>query len=367
MPTYYKGGAGEGYLHIKNVQNLEQLFHHLIMLDSTGFEPYRALAKQYLSGERTPTRQLKKTALNTIVQTTTPRHLIKHIIREAESHKDPGQVSQLGGGITEGIHTLTYEILHLVGVDAIAPSVFGIKDPYKVMPLDAQFAAWLTDLTYKNVPDRKRETLGRFTRLPEYDSRYCSVWQHKDTGELTLAIRGTKFSARDLGLDALVMFGKTNVKSQEVETVMNKLEQNFPSQRYNVAAHSLGCDFVFTELDHMDHWDQLYMFNPGSSPAQSSSKLEEYANIPNASYFFNTGDMIGDSIRQQADSVTLENNTYFGPYRWAPWSAHSMSQWVPREWGGIDTLPQSYEGLTDLNPDSRMDQDTPETQQAGLS
>ena len=143
--------------------------------------------------------------------------------------------------------------------------------------------------------------------------------------ERTLANRGTKMSASDLAQDVQVMFGKTDVKSPEVEGVMNLLETNFPSQRYNVAAHSLGCDFVFTELDHSDHWDQLYMFNPGSSPAQSSSQLEVYGNIPNASYFYNSGDMIGDSLRQQADSVTLENNTYFGPYRWSPWSAHSQT------------------------------------------
>ena len=97
MPRYYKGTSG--YTHVKNVENVEQLLHHLIMLSETDFEPYRKLAKQYLNGDRTPNRKLKKSSIRKIAVTKHPRHLIKHVVREVESHKDPTQTSQLGGGL----------------------------------------------------------------------------------------------------------------------------------------------------------------------------------------------------------------------------------------------------------------------------
>ena len=151
---------------------------------------------------------------------------------------------------------------------------------------------------------------------------------------------------------------------------MQQLEKNFPLQRYDVAAHSLGCNFVFSELDHADHWGQVYIFNPGSSPFQNTDVLAEYANIPSASYFLNSGCPIADGIRQQMDEVTLENNTYWGPWKWAPWSAHQLRQWIPSEFGQSDDLPPpppSYEGTTDLVEDASMQQDTEETREAGLS
>ena len=47
MPKYYK--HSETYLHVKNVENVEQLIHHLIMLNDKRFEPYRKLAREFLN------------------------------------------------------------------------------------------------------------------------------------------------------------------------------------------------------------------------------------------------------------------------------------------------------------------------------
>ena len=118
-------------MHVRNFENVEQLFHQLILLDKEGFEPYRDMARQYLSGKRVPTRKLKRSALKKIAHTQKPRDLVQHVVREVESHKDPSQKSQLGGGVFEAAHTVTHELLHLVGANILFDKIFGIQNPNK--------------------------------------------------------------------------------------------------------------------------------------------------------------------------------------------------------------------------------------------
>ena len=367
MPKYYRGGTG--YVHVRNFENVEQLLHQLILLDGKGFEPYRDMATQYLSGKRIPTRKLKRSALTRIVHTQKPRDLVQHVVREVESHKDPSQNSQLGGGVAEAFSTVTHELLHLTGADVLFDKIFGIKNPNKLVPLEAQFAAYLVDQTYQKIDQRKDETLDRFTRLEKYDTSHCSVWRNEETGQLTLTVRGTKLSMSDIGDDVKILFGKTNVESPEVEQVMTQLETDFPNERYDVASHSLGCSFVFSELEHSDHWNKLYLFNPGSSPFQDTDVLERYANLPNATYFYNSGDVVSDGIRQQASKETLQDNIYFGDYRWSPFAAHSLTQWVPPTFGESDDLPKqkTYDDEPSSFDTTEFQQDTQETRAAGLS
>ena len=113
-------------------------------------------------------------------------------------------------------------------------------------------------------------------------------------------------------------------------------------------------------------------FSPGSSPFQDTNVLEHYANLPNAEYHINSGDIVPDALRQQMDENTLENQVYFGPYRYAPWSAHSLDQFVPDGLGGTDEPgPGEQHKQFDNEPTSfdtaEFQQDTEVTQEAGLS
>lgn len=366
MPKYYKGTSG--YLHVRNVENVEQLIHQLILLNDKTFEPYRNLANEYLTEKKTPTRKLKRKSVQTVANTNTPRDLVPTVVSEIQSHKTPLQLSKLTGGITETLHTITHELLHLVGADVLADSIFGISNPNRLVPLDAQFASWLVDQTYENISDRRDITLGKFQRIPKYDTSYTSVWENTITGELTLSIRGTKAKKRDILDDALILAGKTNVTNDDVSHVMDMLATDYPFQKYDVAAHSLGCAFIFSELDeHGNHWDQLFLNNPASSPLQNPNVVQNFANLPNATYLLNSGDIVSDGLRQQMNENTLENNVYFGDYRWSPISAHSNTAWIPAGFGESDDRPTQYEGDTNLVEDASMQQDTDETRAAGLS
>ena len=366
MPKYYKGTSG--YLHVRNVENIEQLIHHLIIMDDKSFKPYKNMAEDFVQGRKIPTRRLKRKSLKKIANTNHPRDLVPQIIYEVQSHKTPLQKSQLAGGFTETVHTITHELLHLIGADVLADAIFGISDPNKLVPLDAQFASFLVDQTYENIEDRKSFTLGKFKRIPKYDTSYTSVWENTTTGELTLSIRGTKATKSDIANDMLILSGKTNVTNEDVASVMDRLAVDYPYQKYDVAAHSLGCAFVFSELeDHGDSWDQLFLNNPASSPLQNTDVIQNYANLPNATYLLNSGDIVSDGIRQQMSADTLHNNVYFGDYRYSPIAAHSNTAWIPTNFGLSDDRPTQYEGDTNLVEDASMQQDTEATRDAGLS
>ena len=177
----------------------------------------------------------------------------------------------------------------------------------------------------------------------------------------------------DIGDDISILFGKTDVESEDVDRVMGELETDFPYQKYDVSAHSLGCDFVFTELtEHGSRWDDLYFFSPGSSPFQDTDVLSTFANIPNAEYHINSGDPISDALRQQMDAGTLENNVYFGPYRYAPWSAHSLTQYVPSYLEKTDEVGpgeqhRQFDNETSNYDIAELHQDTEASRKAGLS
>jgi hypothetical protein len=72
------------------------------------------------------------------------------------------------------------------------------------------------------------------------------------------------------------------------------------------------------------------------------------------------------------DDVTFESQVSLGPYSYSPIGAHSMTQWYPENVAASDDVfklqqQKQYEGLEDLAPDSKMNQDTEETREANLS
>jgi pimeloyl-ACP methyl ester carboxylesterase len=262
---------------------------------------------------------------------------------------------------------LVGEASHLLGLDVLSDAIFGAPE-HKLIPLEAERGAYLTDMTYKSISERPDKTIG-YTRLKQYDGDMFSVWQNDKSGELTVTVAGTKLNFSNILEDVKIFFGKTDSKLTALDETLNTIEKEFPGKKYNLVGHSLGTAYCFSELpDHRENIDQLLLFNAASSPLQDPNVLTEFAN-QDAQYFINHGDIVSDALLQNMNAETLQNNVYLGPYRYAPWSAHSMSQWYPESIAESDKLPKQivYEGLEDLAPDSAMNQDTPETQAANLS
>ena len=368
MPKYTRSSRGELEKRTRNFQHPYQMIHFLSTVTEEEFTPFRNLAKDYLDGSRAPPRRLSRSSLKHILEDK-PRNLIPRVVQEFESYSDPNEVSILGGGIAEGIGTMVGEASHLLGLDVLKDAIFGAPKR-KPVPLTAETAAYLTDMTYRTVDKRPKKTVG-YTRLPNYDSNYVSVWQNDTTSEIIVTVRGTKLSAKDLISDAKILFGKTNSKLKELDETLFKLEERYPDQKFDIASHSLGSAYVMSELEqHGSKIDDLFFFTPASSPLQSNNTLDMYANLPNATYYLNTGDIVGDTLRQRMSKDTLQEHVYAGDYRYAPWSAHSLSQWYP------DYIENAYlpptptynrEDVGDLQPDVTTKQDTELTQDKKLS
>ena len=366
MPNYRRSQRGEFQRRTRNFEHPYQLLHFLSTATEKEFKPFQNLADDYLEGRRIPPRVLRRSGLSQISQYT-PRNLIPHVVDELESHSREDRESQLGGGIVEGLSTIVGEAAHLLGLDVLKDSIFGAPSR-KPVPLVAETAAFLTDLTYRDVKDRPLHSIG-YSRLPQYDSNFISVWENEKTGEHLVTVRGTRLKGKDLLADAGIFLGKTDTSLKELDDTLLKLEETFPNKKYDISSHSLGSAYVMSEIEnHRNQMDDLLFFNPASSPLQSNNVLDQYANLINATYYVNDGDVVGDTLRQRMNKDTLENRVYSGEWKYAPWSAHSLSQWYPDMIEESYTVPEfDREDVEQLKPDETMEQDTKLTQEDKLS
>jgi hypothetical protein len=201
--------------------------------------------------------------------------------------------------------------------------------------------------------------LKQFERLAKYDTQHVSVWRNTKTDEITVACAGTEMSWKDLSSDIQLLLGSTNVGSKELDGVLDQLESDYPQQKYDIAAHSLGTAFVENERqEHGGSWDDVFMFNPASSPAQNDAFEKQYANNSQYSYFVNHGDLVSANLIQHMTPQTLEHNVHFGSYIWSPVGAHSLTNWYPEGFGMQDGTATDKPQETWLTPYEFKEGDT---------
>jgi hypothetical protein len=328
--------------------------------DEESFKPFRDKAHDYLSGVDTPPVRLQKRGLQRIA-TEHPRDLVPHAVSEFNSN------SALGGGIASGVAVIFDQISHLLGFDKLKDAVFGV-DKKKTQSLESQFAAYLVDKTYADIDNRPDKVLNRFVRVPGYDTEHVSVWLNNDTGEYTVTVRGSKAQAGDIKEDIGILVGNTNPNSSELDGVLDKLEAANPNVKYDIACHSLGASFVNKEQnEHGKHWDDVYIFNPGSSPMQNDAYERDMANNEQYSYFVNHGDPISANLVQHMSHDTVQNNTVFGDYQYSPIGSHSITQWFPEAFDKQDDKPLQYDRQETSYEVAELEQDTKESRDANLS
>ena len=113
---------------------------------------------------------------------------------------------------------------------------------------------------------------------------------------------------------------------------------------------------------------KIFFFTPASSPLQSNDVLDKYANIPNATYYVNDGDILSATKRQRMHRDTLETAVYKGDYRYTPWASHSLSQWYPDFIEDKFKPPQpQYQDVNKLEPEAQLSTDTKQSRDANLS
>jgi len=297
---------------------------------------FRDKAKDWLDGRSEPPVRLSKRALRHIVHNH-PLHLAGELMTELKHHRKGGDV---GGGITEAIHTLGSEAANLLGIPKII-EWFGGGYEHRKIPREQQIFAEAVQATYKKIEDRP-DTLFGLIRLPEYDLDRLSVWKEPNGNSVFVSVHGTTMTWHDIGADAQILTGQT-VTSQEVQdTVIMLAEAGF---EIDIGAHSLGTQYIVNlPLDVQEHIDDVYLWNPASSPFQDTSYLIEQANHEHYTYFMNPSDVVSNGLWQQMSHDTVDNQTYIGGYRWSPISAHSMDQWSDLDIENEDEIAKYYKG-----------------------
>lgn len=360
MPKYQKGGRRKKLVKKKKrFGHPYDVLHALSATPPDRFQKYRDLASDYLSGEKVPPTALSRESLSAMVNEN-QQYLTT---QAAHDFHDGGG---LGGGIATATAVIGSELSHLVGADAFFDWLGHINKPKKYPSFESQVAAYLVDLTYKSEDSRPSQAL-MYERLPKYDTDHVSVWRNRDTDELICCVRGTKMKASDLKQDLEVLMGGVRIEDAEFRGVLQRLNQDFPNQKYQLAAHSLGCVYAMQELGQFgDHWSETFMFNAPSSPAQDDGVLSDRINDPRMNYYASHGDILGLNTIQLMSPDTLDN-TQFAPWKFGPMASHSLSNWYP---DSFNTAPPTSTRID--NQESTMDtaeflQDTPETQAANLS
>jgi hypothetical protein len=207
-----------------------------------------------------------------------------------------------------------------------------------------------------------------FERLETYDSDHCSVWRNRNTGDILLTVRGTQLTNADITSDLQILLGKTRMEDLEVKSVLEKLSTDYPNEKYSVAAHSLGCAFVMEEAArYHDDWDNTFMFNAPSSPAQDDGVLKNRVNEYGLDFYQNHGDLLGANTNYMFNNQTLDEHVYWGGWRWDPVSSHSLTQWYPDNFHKAPATSTAIDNQESTLDTAEFQQDTPETQEAGLS
>ena len=265
---------------------------------------FRDRAKGWLDGTSSPPVKLGKRALRLIAHTH-PRHVAAAIMSEAKLHS---KGTDVGGGIGEAIQTIGRAARNALGIPKIL-EWFGHKGyEKKRIPREAQIFAAAVSATYKDIDERPDKLYG-LTRLPEYDSDRLSVWKEPN-GDYFVSVHGTKMTAHDLGQDAAILAGQP-VTNKEVTDVITKLVNE--GHRVDVGGHSLATQYLTNlPMDIQERIDEVYLFNPASSPFMSNSYLDEIANErSNYHYFLNPSDMVSSGLYNRITNETIKNQSLY--------------------------------------------------------
>ena len=275
-------------------------------------------SKDYLSGKRVPPTQISTHALRKIIHKH-PYQLVHDVIRESKIPTD----ELIGGGISEAIHTLAGGLANITGISYLKEKLSG-KANHKTIPREMQYFAKALKNTYQSKEDRSK-SIGDLTRIPELDTSRYSVWMQPNK-QLLVTVHGTKLDFEDISDDLSILGGDTSVESEELNKLLEQLDSL--NVTYDIAAHSLATEFSNNSLTNNSHVDNIYYFNPASSPFQNREILEERANDDKIQYFINPSDIISSGLYQKMNNATIDRS-FIGNYRWSPLSSHSLEQWYP--------------------------------------
>jgi len=263
---------------------------------------------------------IKPSSLKTIA-TSSPHSLISKISKEHREAANFRSETHLGGGLHHAVKTLFKTVWNLLGGNTIT-RLFKKNKKQRKLGKEQIDAARLVSASYKK--DRP-DNVGDWKRMDAYDSEYGSFWQKGD--DYFLSVRGTKLRFKDLWKDGKLMLGSESQHNEKLEDSIDRFIKEHPSAKFDVAGHSLGTELAMNYLNTIgfNNVDDIYLFNPASSPAQGKDHVMQNINNSKVELFLNSNDPVSNFYSQNIDH---EKNVYWGEFSANPISSHSLAQWI---------------------------------------
>ena len=282
------------------------------------------VARQALDGKITFNRKIKPSSWNKLA-TNSGFQNIKHLTNEYIGHHNPKSEQHLGGGIHDAIMSALQVVGGWIGGKKLNSWIAGEKHIKPISPFEQEVARLLQG-TYQ---DTRPETVSNWSRIDNLDSEYGSYWTDS-RGRYILTIRGTKLKVKDIVSDMKIASGSQSISDGSLEESMRKFKQEFPNQKLMVAGHSLGTHLAWNGLKNEKmNVDDLYWFNPASSPFQDKSVVRDVADSNyKVKYFLNTGDVVSNYFSQNLTKQEIEDSAIYGKFSRSPLASHGLSQWV---------------------------------------
>ena len=260
--------------------------------------------------------KIKQSSYKTLLHTKYPIELIQPILEEHALHLTRGNESHKGGGLHEALGVVT---------DTIANSDkdfdLGPDEGHRKLTAEEHDYANITDLAYKDNNNSYKD----WVRLPKYNSRYGSFWQNSDDDRVVLAVRGTK-NLRDLWQNTKIALGNNSVMDQGLYESIEMFTMDFPGQKYDATAHSLGAEVLLNGIEKYNFDpEEILIFNPGSSPFQSKEHIKKHIENKHVKMFLNKGDPLSNTYAQLLDHEDLKRVVFSHTSRL---KVHGLAQWL---------------------------------------
>ena len=206
----------------------------LLHLDESEFHNFQEISRHFL-GRKSKFKNvitkkrpayLLKDSFKTLVNPSSPSEVAALLYVEHKAHEDPHLDFNKGGGLYETAHVVLNSMWNLIGFGPEFEQIYdkfgGVSEQSRITK-DDMFYAELVDQSYEPIKDRK-PNVGTSERLGEFDTDIFSVWQDPEERSIHIAMRGSKFNAKDIVSDLRIV--GTNISGNEEEIKQHQINNN---------------------------------------------------------------------------------------------------------------------------------------------
>ena len=330
----------------KPFKNHRQASTFLATLDPKQFSQIKNVASHFggsinhLSDKlpKHPKKKIKPSSWEFLANASSPHEVGMALVAEMRGHEHPYAESHMGGGILDGIiASAKYYYDYMID-----PPYDWVKDKMGYSDIKTKLTTmdkWNADTigeSYKDEGSRDNTLPNGWIQIEKYEGDYTSVYRDPETGNLHVAVRGSKTAKDWMYHDALIA-GRNRPGDEETENIQAFLIQvakDNPEANITVNCHSLSGSFVQnafisadpTEDAWLDHYNRINMYNPGANAFAPMEDIKEFVKDNRVHLFLNQTDPISAAYAQaitdeSKDRVIWGNGTYY------PVAAHSYAQW----------------------------------------